>query len=255
VTRARGRPHATTSALVPAGARAAALDDVEAILNVEAIEVFAKAVGGRAQLADTLAVAGTGTAADRITSMLLDPRYAAWGLPRICATAGITVADLFAAYRKALVARAHIQATHIIASRLPPIVDDVMTRAAPQASVCPTCAGAAAAGSCPTCGGTGRVMSTPDLDRQKLALELGQLLEKKGGLIVQQNNTVAALGSSAAPGALEQLQQAVGDLLFGGNRRDDEIEADIIEPESDVPPEADPLPPAPHVEPDSPTTE
>ena len=92
-----------------------------------------------------------------------------------------------------------------------------MTRAAPQRQVCPKCLGTSAAGQgpCPLCQDSGYVQSEPELDRQKLALELGQLIEKKGGLIVQQNNLAATLGGTA-PGSLEQLQQAVGDLLFGG---------------------------------------
>ena len=115
--------------------------------------------------------------------------------------------------------------------KLPPVVDDVMTRAAPQVSTCPACLGVSTAGQgpCATCNSTGRVQTEPDLDRQKLALELGQLLEKKGGLIVQQNNaTVASLGASQ-PGSLEQLQQAVGDLLFSGGRRG--AEGDVVEAE------------------------
>jgi hypothetical protein len=187
VTRPRGRPQTPTSALVPAAARGDTLSPLEAVLNTEAIEVFAKAVGGRQQLADTLALAGTGSSVEQITTLLLDPRYAQWSLARLCQTVGITVAELFAAYRTAMIARAQIESTHIIAKKLPPIVTDVMDKA----------------------------LSDPTVERHKLALELGQLLDKKGGFLVQQN-VVAAQLSAAAPGALEQLQQAVGDLLFGG---------------------------------------
>jgi len=236
VSRPRGRPGTATSALVPAAARGdTALGDVEAILNHEAIEVFAKAVGGRDLLADTLAVAGTGTDIERITTLLLDPRYASWSLARLCQTAGITVAELFASYRKALVLRAHIEATHIIARKLPPVVDDVMTRAAPHRQVCPKCLGTAAAGQgpCALCQDSGYVQSEPELDRQKLALELGQLLEKKGGFLMQQTNVTATLGGTA-PGSLEQLQQAVGDLLFGERRPQEVVpEAITLDPEDD----------------------
>ena len=85
MSRPRGRPPTSTSALVPAAARGeTALGDVETILNAEAIEVFAKAVGGRDQLADTLAIAGTGSEIERITTLLLDPRYRDWSLARLC---------------------------------------------------------------------------------------------------------------------------------------------------------------------------
>jgi hypothetical protein len=200
-----------TSALVPAAARGdAALGDVEAVLNSEAIEVFAKCVGGRDQLADTLAVAGTGSEIERITTLLLDPRYASWSLARLCQVTGITVADLFASYRKALIARAHIESSHIIAGKLPGVVTDVMDKA----------------------------ISDPTVERHKLALEVGQLLEKKGGLIVQQNNMAANL-SATAPGSLEQLQQAVGDLLFGGRQPDAAIDVDQVRdtPPAEIPDE------------------
>jgi len=213
VSRPRGRPANSTSALVPAAARTdAALGDVEAVLNHQAIEVFARAVGGRDQLADVLAVAGTGGEIERVTTLLLDPRYAHWTLARLCTTVGITVADLFASYRKAMIVRAQIEATHTIAARLPGVVTDVMDKA----------------------------ISDPTVERHKLALELGQLLEKKGGLIVQQNNLAATVGATGS-GSLEQLQQAVGDLLFGDRRGQDAAEAEVIEAE---PVPVDPEPPA-----------
>ena len=225
--RPRGRPANATTALIPAGARGDALDDVEAVLNEEAIELFARAVGGRDKLADTLAVAGTGgSEIERVTTLLLDPRYRLWGLARLCSTVGITVADLFACYRKALILRAQIEATVHVADALPAVARDVMDKATPQPLLCTLCQGARTVGAiepgqlpvpCPLCHGTGTVLSEPTVERHKLALELGQLLEKKGGLIVQQNNMAATLGATA-PGSLEQLQQAVGDVLFGGGR-------------------------------------
>lgn len=211
-----------TTALVPAAARLPELmTHEEADLNAGAIDTFVAAVGGRAQLTDVLSIAGAGLDMDKVTSLLLDPRYSAFSLKRLCTMAGVTVADLFASYRKALIVRAHIEATHLIASKLVPVVEDVMTRAAPIELVCPQCQGAASAGAapCSRCLSTGRIRSEPDLDRQKLALELGQLTEKKGGIVVTQNaNAIAAAALTPNSGALEQLQQAVGDLLFNPRR-------------------------------------
>jgi hypothetical protein len=221
--RKRGRPLAATTALIPAAARAPeSLSALEATLNGEAVETFATAVGGRAQLAAVLAI-GSGTSdIEKVAIYLHDPRYREWSLRRLCTQAGITVADLFSAYKKALITRAHIEATHLIVSQLTPVVADVMRRAAPIVTICPSCQGAAAGGAAPclTCNSTGQVQTEPDLERQKVALELGQLLEKKGGIVMQQN-TLAAAGafSATGSGALEQLHQAVGDLLFSPTRR------------------------------------
>lgn len=219
-----GRPLKATSALVPAAARAVdTLSDDETELNAQAIDTFLAVVGGRQQLTDVLAVAASGSDIDRVASYLLDPRYQSWSLRRLCTLAGITVADLLLAYRKALLTRAHIEATAIIAAKLPPIVDDVMTRAAPQRQVCPSCQGASTpvTAPCLVCNATGVIHTEPDLDRQKLALELGQLTEKKGGIVMQQNTLTAALsaGGATGSGSLEQLQQAVGDLLFAPGRQ------------------------------------
>lgn len=165
----------------------------EEVLNGEAVESFAKAVGGRDQLTEVLSIAETAPDVERVVNLLLDPRMTHIPLKRLCNQAGLTVADLFAAYKKALITKAHVQASQIIAAKLPPIVEDVMTMA----------------------------RSEPTVERQKLALELGQLTQQKGGLTITQNQqtvTQATLATHSS-GALEQLQQAVGELLFNPARR------------------------------------
>jgi len=217
---------ALTSVLVPAAIRAPeVLTDEETRLNLEAIETFTLAVGGRDALVNVLSIAETAPDIERVITLLIDPRYEKFSLKRLCHLSGLTVADLFAAYKKALITKAHIQATHIIASKLPPIVDDVMTRAAPVPVICPAChAEAPDKEVCILCRGTGAVLSEPELDRQKLALELAQLTEKKGGFVITQNQGLLAQTNLTAvgPGALEQLQQAVGDLLFSPKATIDE---------------------------------
>lgn len=236
-----GRPKTATTALIPAAARSTthSLPVEEQQLNGEAIETFTKAVGGRAALVDVLSVASTAPEVEQIVNHLLDHRYRTWSLRKLCTLHGISVADLFTAYRKALIAKAHVEATHIIASRLPPIVDDVMTRAAPQEIAC-SCEGKERK-TCPLCHGTGVTLTLPDLDRQKLALELGHLTEKKAGFIVQQNQGVLSSGATLVAqgsGALEQLQQAVGELLFSPARR--RASSPVSDPREPPPPVEEP---------------
>jgi hypothetical protein len=218
------KPRRTTT-LVPAAARTPThLSDTEADLAGAAIETFVVAVGGRKKLLQTLAIADGAEAADKVINCLLDPDYASWSLRRICTYAGITVADLFASYKKALFVQAHVDAAQRITSQLPPIVDDVMRRALPIARPCPRCNGSPTTpgtSKCPICQGAGTVLSEPDLDRQKLALELGRLTERKAGIVMQQNQVAATAVSSHGTGSLEQLQQAVGELLFNPQRRRD----------------------------------
>lgn len=217
-----------TTTLAPAVRPDLTLSPEEADLSSAAIDTFTIALGGRQALLDTLLVASGSREVDQITTLLIDPRYGGWSLRRICALAGYTVADLFTAYRKALIVKAHLHATRIVSQQLVSVVDDVMRRAQPHEIPCPVCNGATtivpeptkespnpSPEPCPTCKGVGRLLQLPDLDRQKVALELGQLLQTRGGLTLQQNTLVApAPVAAAAPGALEQLQQAVQELLY-----------------------------------------
>jgi hypothetical protein len=226
------------------------LTTIEEDLSSLAIETFAKAVGGRDNLTSVLVVAEAAPECEKVVNLLLDPRFQGYSLRRLCTMAGITVADLFTAYRKALITKAHIEAAHIVASKLPPIVADVMTRAAPTPMVCPNCAGAGDKATCALCLGTGVVLSEPELDRQKLALELGQLTTKGGGFTIQNNNQVVANATvaSAATGSLEQLHQAVGDLLFSPERR--RTGSPLREPDTLDVPRGDPPNPAGPPDPD-----
>lgn len=195
-----------------------------------AVLTFIEAVGGRQALTDTLAVAATATELQPIAQLLLDSRYDGQPVTRLCRLAGLTVADLLVAYRKALVAKAHIKAAVSIAERIPAVVDDVLRRAAPHDLPCDACQGLGETRPratkadplpipvpCSRCRGSGQTHHLPDLDRQKLALELAQLSQKSGGIFVQQNNVAndaPSAGLAAGPGALESLQQAVSQILY-----------------------------------------
>lgn len=222
------------SALVPAAAITrpeTRLTPEEADLSAAAIETFATAVGGRDALARALIVADAAPEVSRIVDLLIDPRYADFTVRRLCRDAGLTVVELFAAYKKALFVRAHLDAARAITSQLVGVVDDVMKRAQPYPIDCPRCQGVGQVTSeptkdapnpspqvCDTCRGGGKLLQLPDLDRQKLALELGQLVAKSGVSIafgLQQNlHLPASPGGGRQAGALEALQQAVGEILY-----------------------------------------
>ena len=214
--------------------------------NGDAIEVFVKALGGRQAVSDALAFAepGPNGELDQIVTLLLDPRYDRYPLRRLCGLANLTIVDLFAAYKKATLVRAHLEAYQHIAAHLVRVVEDVMRRAAPYEIPCGACAGSGSVRdakhpnrqptTCQACGGHGKLLQLPDLDRQKLALELGQLVARSAGVnVVQQTLAVSTASGAAASGTLEALQQAVGDLLSGARPPASEapaVEAEIVEP-------------------------
>lgn len=196
----------------------------------QALDTFVAALGGREQLTAALTVGSGSPEVDRVLRLIDDPRYATWSLRKLCVAAGITVAEFFSAYRKAALVEAHLKAVQIIAGAIPGVVQDLMQRAQPHAIKCEPCNGIGTITTDPTpqipnpipqpcraCNGVGTITVLPDLDRQKVALELGTLLQARGGLSIQQN--VLTAGSGAAPlgsggaGALDALQQAVHGLL------------------------------------------
>lgn len=203
------------------------LSDAELDANQVAIEQVVKALGGRGNLLDALSVAADAPEVEKIVQLLVDPRYDQISLRRLCSMAGLTVVDLFAAYKKAMVVKAQLVAYQAITDHLLPVVVDVMKRAAPYKIPCYDCAGSGEmAGEkpgdpkviCSTCAGQKELLQLPDLDRQKLALELGQLVQKSAGINIQQNQlTVPPPDSEPTQGrgTLIELQHALADLQRG----------------------------------------
>ena len=211
-----------------------ALAPKEQSLSNAAIDAFTVALGGREALTETLEIAGGTPEVDRILLLLMDSRYATWSLRKLCTLAGLTIADLFAAYKSALIVKAHVEATKVVTDHLVTVVDDIMRRSQPHEVACDTCTGLGQVTPeptkkqptpspvpCLTCRGTGRQLRQPDLDRQKVALELGQLLTKGGGINLTQNQAtfVGQPASTVGSGALDALQQVVGEILTPRTRR------------------------------------
>jgi hypothetical protein len=240
-----------TQALVPAASRLThTITDQESALADEGVAVFEQIIGGRKKLTDALAVASTDADVARVTDLLLDPRYERHNLRSLCKMVGLTVADLLTAYRKAAIIQAHIQSAPIIAGKLIGVVEDLMTRAQPHYLPCPICRGTGTVVPEPTrdnpnpsprpCQNCvdGQVYTLPDLDRQKLALEISELIKPRAGITLNQANIVGSGNGGgdarALGGSLEQLQQAVSDVLFPSNRSRAPVGAAIDAPTVDV---------------------
>lgn len=227
--------------LVPAAATAGAViirPADEARLSDEAVETFVKALGGRQALVDVLSLSDERTELQVFVTHLLDPRFDRYSVARLCRLAGLSVADFLRAFKKSQLVRAHIAATPVIVEKLVGVVVDVMTRAQPYAIPCPACGGIGQVTPepskdqpnprpqpCEPCRGGGQLLALPDLDRQKLALELGGLLGKGSGhpLVALQQNFEGGAGQPT-PGGFTEMQQALSQLLFAPPPRPIDVE-------------------------------
>lgn len=192
-----------------------------ASLADRAVEAFVAVLGGRHALASFLAIAADDAAVAPILNLLDDDTWDNRPLGLLCREVDLTVADFFRACGKARLVAAHLAAKAQVFDGLSPIVADLVTRAAPHQDVCPRCDGATTLTPkpttavpsptpvpCPRCHATGSVKVSPDLDRQKLVLELADLLQPKGPL-VQQNTLVQAAPAPPQVAPLEILQTAL----------------------------------------------
>lgn len=250
------------AALAPAGStrsasRVADTDPRDTLfgnpLAAPAVAMFEEVLGGRPGLVAELLTSPDIT--PRIKSVLnltLDPRYDHHSLAYLCAKAGVAPGEVFAAFKDAAIAKAHVHAVKLVAEQIPQIMAEMLQQATTHDATCGTCGGLKVTFpeptkqnahptpvTCVSCDGKGTI-SMPGLrDVQKLALELIGLTGKNGGIqMIQQNNTQVNVseGSGSIAGGLAQLQQAVSGILFGGGGRSGPSVIDVI------PTEADPLP-------------
>ena len=162
---------------------------------------------------------------DRVLDYLADPRYTGYSLARICRLLDLSPAHFFTAYQTARQIRSKIAAMDKVADGIVPVVEDVMKRAAPYEHTCDTCEGTGTVTPeptkknpnpeperCETCRGVGKVTIYPELDRQKLALDLAQLLPKSAGVNILNQQNVQANLQPAGSGTLEKMQQALASL-------------------------------------------
>lgn len=232
----RRRAIGETSSLVPAASSAVIAQaaeqqvaEIQAAIG-ESLNKFEARLGGRQELIDVLAQTPLTSELHTILGLLADPQYDRMGLSRLCLKAGVTAGDVFLAYKRGLILRGQLLATQKVSAGLPAVAEDVMRRSAPYQVTCGACIGTGSIVPEPTpevknpspipcslCLGTGQRTIEPDLDRQKLALDLGEMVKKGGGLTIgmSQQTVIPQTSGGLAGGSLERLQQAMGGILFG----------------------------------------
>jgi hypothetical protein len=226
--------------LIPPRPRKASLESRQ--VQKAALTTFEQVVGGRETIVDALVTGAVADGidqarADFILGLLADPKYAKKPLRWFAKAADVTIQELLNLYRAAAVQRAHLASMTHVVRELPAVVQHVMETSRPHEQTCYGCAGVGQTTAepsdkvpnpspelCRTCKGSGKLLHQPDLDRQKLALTLGGLLQGQGAgspvvVNVQQQQANANAGASLIPltagDALAQLQRHTDRALYG----------------------------------------
>ncbi len=223
---------------------------------VEELHTVEAQLGGRQAVVGLLALAPLTPTLRYILGMLGEPRFASQSLAEICSTGNILPGELLQHLASAALLRGKTIAAQRIGMAVPAVVEDVLKRATPYEEACSGCQGIGtrvadptpdtpnpAPVACETCGGTGRLIYQPDLEVQKLALDLAQLLPRSGGMQIQ---NIASGGSghqqqqTGGFGVFAQISALSDRILYGsGDKATTELDDEAL-PGEIVPPEGAP---------------
>lgn len=199
-------------------------------LVVQQLHTMEQEYGGRQGLVGALMLAPMTPDLEYLVGQLGDPRNGTASLAAICARANVLPGHLLHLLMEGgrLVARA--RAAHLVHGGIAPVIQDILRRAAPYEEACIDCmvegvsTGTITAEPtptvpnpvphpCPVCKGALKLLHLPELSRQELALELGQLLPKGGGINIalQQNNHG---GGRDHTKTLDLVQQLAEEALY-----------------------------------------
>lgn len=219
-------------------------------LVVQQLDQIETDLGGRGALVGLLTLAPLSPDLRYILGLLGDPRNSGKPLATICAQGNVLPGELIRHLGSAALLRGKVLAQQAIGNGIAAVTQDLMLKAAPYDAPCYGCRGLGKVTTDPTpkvpnpgpedclvCLGTGELRYQPDLERQKLAIEMAHLLPKGGGLQILNQQIGGAAGgvSGSGGGALEQMQQLTDQLLYGDGGglppRPAEVPADPVEGE------------------------
>lgn len=215
------RPHA---ARMPAPSSVREVHDIPLAIR-SAIHAFEVAIGGRAALIEALSTGESDDQVSAVLDILGDPANDRHALSKLCAQAGISPGQLFAAFDRATIVRARILAKLEAANAVPTVAKEVARTALPHDTICGACNGERVLHKtdrlgkplevpCGACNGVGTLRKDGDPDQQQKIFELTGLLRSgSAGMTISQQVLAPSFNGSSSTGTLEQLQQAVNTLL------------------------------------------
>lgn len=208
---------------------------------IAALEQLEEAVGGRERIASSLRITPEALTVEEeiLTNLLADPRNQGTSLAELCGRTGITIGRVLELFAKAEGAQAYAKSLSKIYRRLPDVVGDVMERALPREKDCGACQGkgtiTAKNGAenveiaCVVCRGHGKVEIEPELERQKIALQLGGFLKDKGGVNITNTTTNTSVTVNAMTKSTPDFRSATDRLLYPHKEKAIVVDAETVE--------------------------
>jgi len=205
--------------------------------------------GGRQHLVQALTFAKQTKDVRYLLGLIADPENNSQSLYAICQMGRVLPGELIQALASGSELRSQLLAKQHIAQRLPTVVKEVMDKAADYEDDCTECMGTGSITAdptdsqpnpgpqpCQTCRGGGKLRFPADKECRDLALEMGGLTSKGGGVQVSTNVQVANFGGGSSYEGYERMQEAMDLVLFGA--ASDVPSTDVIEAEpTEVPPD------------------
>lgn len=166
----------------------------------------------------------------RLAERLLDGKFDRANLAKHCAAVQIQPREVW----NILIETRKLSARLALSEKLVDIVDSVTDAATTKIAICPRCD---ATGnepsendsdppkSCSTCGGSGKLVQPGDKESQKMALEIGEMLNVRVPLVAQQFNTfkpTSGPAASDAPNMADWTRET--DKLF-----EEVVDAEVVE--------------------------
>ena len=214
---------------------------------IAALDSLEEASGGRMKMVETLSLSLLTQEQELLAGMIADPRNDAKSLARICSMASVSVSRFLTMLGEVKMSKAVLEAQDKVAALLPEVAGDLMSRAVIHTVECSNCAGKgtivlASRGrskgegtppptedelTCPNCRGAGAITIQPDLERQKIALEMAGLLKRGGGV-----NVAVGVSAGITPALVSTstFRGATDNLMFGRRKPDSEpVEAEEVQ--------------------------
>jgi hypothetical protein len=202
------------------------------------------AAGGREDLIQLLAHAPSSPEQTYLWGLLADPRNDTRNLAKVLAVGGVNLGQFLSALKDAKGGRALYRVMDSVEQYLPGVAHDLMARSVPHTLACRACRGSGKVTtienskpkemSCGVCYGEGAIPVLPDLERQKVALELGGALKKGGGIVVNQNQAQVQVHGAGRGGMREgqtrdAIRVATDKLLYGEAAAEPVVDAELVE--------------------------